>query len=376
DAAKLAGETLSGQMDKLWNSFDNIAAIVGEAVAPILKSLVGEVTGFAQSLDTAQGKAKVFEVVGKTIGYTADAAQLLAIGWKTAQVGMDALVLAGVKGFEWLLKGIQYAVDGAAALGWVSEDTAKGFGRFVKEVEAFSAGAESNLASDGKAAADAWNEPWASAKIEQKFKSIANASQDAGKKMAESFSEPMKQLSKETAEAHGEIDKLVKDLRVGIETFGMSDTEKKAKELATKGVGQDKIDEFRTLSNELKGKELAKSLENPIEKFQREMSKLAELKDNLSPEMFQRAQSKLVKELQDAVPDMKTTAGGAMAAGSQEARSALVAYANSGRNNDPQQKLVQINEQQKVILESANRALQRLASPNAMGQGGLPFPGL
>ena len=90
-AAEMAGQTFSGQMAILHNSFENLAAIIGEAVMPAIKWAVSGMTAWVQSFDTAQSKAAVFEYVAKAVGVVADVVQVLNMAWTAGKVAMGVL---------------------------------------------------------------------------------------------------------------------------------------------------------------------------------------------------------------------------------------------------------------------------------------------
>ncbi len=108
----------------------------------------------------------------------------------------------------------------------------------------------------------------------------------------------------------------------------------KADQMARQGYSQTDVEKVKRAGAELQGKELAKSLENPLDKFKREMGKLEQLRaaGGVDDKTYQRQKTHLTKDLIAGVPKLQGTAGGPLAAGSQEAYGAMMNFRAAGLN--------------------------------------------
>jgi len=379
-AAEAAGDTLSGKLSILKGSFDEVVAVIGAALAPAMEGAIDMVTRFIQGLDLVAVANKAWEYVAKAVGFVADVVQTLGLAWKACQVVMDLLILGAVSGFKLVAKGVAAVIDGMAALGIVSGETAGGMQSFIKDVEGFEKALAENTIKDAEDLQKAWNKPWDSTKTDGFFAGIQGKSKTAAIDMAKSFKgagdkmasavkpvqNEMKQLTKLQIEAQQEATKLGIDLEKQLKYHGLEGYEAKARELQDKGATKGQVDKVRGLGAQLKGKDLALELETPFEKFSREMEKLTNLQKDggVDSTTFERKQAALVKDLQSAIPENKIQAGGALQAGGQEARSALLSYRNAGRTNNPQEALKKIQEQALVEQKEARKYLKKIADGN------------
>jgi hypothetical protein len=382
DAAVAAGQTLGGSIDILFNSMANVAAIIGEAVAPALSGAVSIISEWVQGLDNAQTKSTVFEYTAKAAGYLADTIQVLGIAWKGLQIVADAVIWGIVKGLEKTLKAVRWVGQSigelASYFGIASEGSESMFDSWIKELEDFGAAVEQVAADDVESFQKKWNEPWDHTKTDNFFANIKQQSTSAAQEMKKSIEKgpiaAMKQLTEKEIEAQSEATKLIRDLQMQLDSFGLDDWQKKTNELQKKGATGGQVEQFKKLSAQLKGKELAQSLETPFEKFEREVRKLDDLRSagGINDETYARAKMKLTSELQRAQSTDNVAAGGALKANSQEARSALLAFQGLSRGSDPalqqvklQERLAEESKQQTVYLRKLANAKSPIAAAPA-----------
>lgn len=370
-AAEAAGETFAGQMSILQNSFDNLAAIVGEAVMPAIKYATTALSAWVQSCDTAQNKASVFSFVAQSLGVVVDTVQVLQIAWQAAKVSMAALIYAGVEGFRWLVEGINWCVKGAESLGWISKGTAKGMESFTNDCRNFASAMRQEVGDEFKQLGKQLDAPWKSNTVVPEIKKTQAVMQEAAKEMGKAIKAGpvagMKQLTARQIEAQGEATKLIRDLEEQNKFFGQANYEQTASKLKDKGATTKQVDQVRKLGAQLEGKQLKQSLENPLEKFQREMAKLEKLRADggVDQDTYQRQKNKLTKDFASAVPQEKASAGGAMSAFSTEARSAVLNYRNASRNANPQIAIQKIVGQQLEETKRTNQYLAKMADKKA-----------
>ncbi len=132
--------------------------------------------------------------------------------------------------------------------------------------------------------------------------------------------------------------------------------------MKAKGATAGQVAKAAKLANQLKGKEIARDVETPFEKFNRELKNLrtTALGGGMDMKTFERAKTKLVGELQRSLPESKASAGGAMLANSAEARSAVLNFRNAARNADPAVQLKRVAEMQLQEQKMASFWLREL----------------
>lgn len=381
-AAEAAGNTLTGSIDKLWGSMGNLAALVGETLAPYIKAAVGYMTEWVAALDTAGTKNAIIEQTAKAVGWVVDGVQVLGIAWQAMQTVVDAFLAMATTGFKLLVRGVYDIVKAMSELGLASEQTAESIGGFLNDVQRFEDGAYKAIDADAEKLVKAWEKPWESTKTQGFFQEVRaevkKTAAEAEKMGTATASKPvaaMKQLSAEAIEAQRAATGMVKDLKHQMETFGLENYDAQAKTLERKGATGGQVAEVRKLGAQLKGKELAQSLETPFEKFQREMKKLEQLAADggIEGDALARAKGKLTADLQASLPENKIQAGGAIMQGSQEARSALLSYQNASRNADPAVALQKQAEIQSDQLKQQTKYLEKIAESKPQG---VSFAGL
>ena len=219
---------------------------------------------------------------------------------------------------------------------------------------------------DSQELAKQWNAPWKSQDIGSQFAKIKPVFQDTAKAMGDAIKDgpvaAMKQLTDREIEAQGEATKLIRDLKEQIKYFGQDQYAQQAGKLADKGATKKQVDEVKKLGAQLQGKELAQSLETPLEKFQREMKKLNDLKaaGGVDDTTYQRQKTKLTKDFMAAVPQEKASAGGALSAYSAEARSAVLNYRTASKNANPQVAIAKMAAQQVEEQKLTNQYMRKM----------------
>jgi hypothetical protein len=357
-AAEAAGNTLSGKLAILSNAFSNVGAAVGEVVAPAIKAGVDQLTAWVAGLDTAANRQALWDYTAKAAGFVANAIQAMQIAWKLAQTGAQAYFALAVSGFEKLVEGINYVIRAINKLGAGLKEID------TTNIKAFEAASWQAVEDKAKDAAKAMVEPWKGGQMVSAFKATKDEgvkAMDAIGKSAEKAAGGMKQLTDRQIEAQGEATKLIRDLQEQINTYGQAEYAKKADQLAAKGATSSQVDKVRKLGAQLEGKQLAQSLENPLEKFEREMKKLEQLRADggIDDQTYQRQKTALGKDLMSAVPQVKGTAGGALQLGSQEARSAMLSYQTAGLNK-PESAAERIADKQLSEQQMTNKWLRDL----------------
>ena len=380
-AAEAAGNTFAGKMEILTNTFHSSAAAVGEALAPSLQVGVEKITAWVAQLDKAKIASVVWEYTAKGVGYVLDAVQALTIAWKGAQVAMDTLLLVGIVAFEKLAKAIEWAINGLRKLAGMKELSSN-----MKDLEQFRQGLEKTTKDDLAAFNKAVAEPWQHTKTDKFFADLKAQGNEAkaameqtGAAMGSAITKgpvaAMKQLTDRQIEAQKAATDLIRDLELQNKYYGLSESEKKARELGDKGATAGQVAQVRKLSAQLEGKKLAESLETPFEHFEREMRKLSELRANggIDDATFARAQTKLRKELQSSIPEVKASAGGALSAYGTEARSAILNYRSASRAANPQEQLKRVAEMQVEEQRLTNVYMRDLvkASPSVAQYAGI-----
>ncbi|MBS0207504.1 MAG: phage tail length tape measure family protein [Planctomycetes bacterium] len=378
-AAEAAGDTLSGKLTILHNTFSDIAAVVGEAVAPALKGGIDLVQGWLGSVDRVAISNKAWELAAWGAGLVADAVHYLKIGYQALQLGFDVMVAGTIEGFALLASGAAKAAQVLADLGVISQATANDARALAKDIDEWAKAGWDNADAGAAALGKSVSEQLPSTKVKKFFDDMKSDAKDAAGEMKKAIVDgpaaAMKQLTAREIEAQSEATKLIQSLQTDLKSFGMDDWQKKAADLKEKGATPAQVEQVKKLGAQLKGKELAQSLETPLEKFEREMKKLKELHDagGIDTATFQRAQGALVKDLQAAVPQVKASAGGAMLAGTAEARSAVLAYRNAGQNNNPMDAIRRLqetaNEQLRQQTQYLGQISKGLSAPAAAAAG-------
>ena len=379
-AAEAAGNTLDGSINKLWGSVTNLAATIGEALAPYLKAAVGTLTEWTAGLDTAATKNSAIEAAAVAVGWVVDGMQVLNAAWKAGEAIAAGLIAVLTTGFKWATEAVLYVVEALEMIPGTSKTSSAAIKGFLSEVKNFEDAAYQNTADAADEVAKAWAKPWASAKTDTFFTKVATDTKKTAAAMTELGSAvkagpvaAMKQLSAEAIEAQKSATGMVREMKQKLETFGMDDWQSQAAALEKKGATAGQVGDVKKLGAQLKGKELAQSLETPFEKFGREMKKLSDLAaaGGIGGVDLERAKTALVSDLQGALPDEKISAGGPIMAGSQEARSALLSYQGLSRKNDPATQALKLQERQAEDQKLATLYLRKLATG---GGGLLPAP--
>ncbi len=159
----------------------------------------------------------------------------------------------------------------------------------------------------------------------------------------------LEKFSDRAIEAQGEITKLIDSMNFGNADFRLPDFMRPIAELKRKGATQGQVDQAMKAGGALRGKELLRELELPIDTFKREMQEIAALKDVLDPREYETIRKRKTAEFFSSLPEFHVSAGGAMERGSAEARSAILAQQNVARNNDPAARVEALQEAQKKI---------------------------
>lgn len=366
--------------DRFFVAVDNLAKLVGETLAPYMKAAVDMATEWVASLDNAGTRVAIIEGTAKAVGWVVDGVRVLNAAWKTAQLLVDGLVIIAVKGFKWVVTMLEKAVRLLEKIPGTTKTTSAAIRGFISDVEAFEGGLTDVMQGHAQETVAAYqaigdNEPMkrAMADVQKGVEKSTEAAKQLGKEVKKGPVEAMKQLSKEAMDAQASATSMIKDMKQQLATFGMESYAAQAKQLEAKGATKGQVEEMKKLGAQLKGKELAQSLETPFETFQREMKKLEQLAADggIGGVDLERAKGKLVADLQGKLPQNKIQAGGALMAGSQEARSAILSFRNAGRNANPQEALKRLAEQQQHELEQQTRYLKKIAEtpPRASAAG-------
>jgi hypothetical protein len=361
-AATAAGDTFAGKLDILHNSFNNIAAAVGEAVVPVLKIALDGINDWLASIDLVAVKGFAFEVVAKSIGVVADTIQVLQIVWQGVKTALLQGITFIIQGFGKLVGAIEWCINGLREL--AGNDPIPSI---TKEIDQFAKAMQDVTNDEAGKLIKLWDKPWEHTKTNQFFENMKRQSTEAAKEMEKAIVDgpvnAMKQLTAREIEAQSAATNLIRELQQQISTFGQDDWLKKANELEAKGATAGQVEQLKKLGATLKGLDLKQSLETPFEKLSRELTKLDQLKaaGGIDGETYARARAKLVKDTQSAIPEQKIAAGGALHAGSQEARSALLSYRQSMRAADPRNAMQKVAEQQLEEQKQSRFYLQQLA---------------
>lgn len=353
-AAEAAGGTLAGKLDILHNTFENVAAIVGEAVAPAIKTAADRLTSWLQSMDKNMIAAKSWDVMQSAVGFVADAIQVVEIAVRALQLGLTKMLQWSIQGFIKLVQGIEWAINGMRKLAGLDAMASS-----TKDLEAFAKGLDQVSGEQLDTLDKKIKAPWMHKDADKFFADVKKETdetkakmEDMGKASADAIKSgpvaAMKQLTAIQIQAQTEATNLIKDLTLQNKYFGKDQYAQQAGKLADKGATKGQVEQVKKLGAQLQGKQLAESLETPFEKFEREMKKLSDLKaaGGISDETFGRARAKLTKDLQTSIPEQKVSAGGALSFGSAEARSALINYRGAQRNASPQAQMQRVLDTQ------------------------------
>lgn len=382
-AAEAAGTTLDGSINKLWGSVSTLAEGVGTMLAPSINAAVDQMTEWVKGLDAASVKNVIIEHAAKLVGYLADGVLMARMAFDNLKAGAN-VVLAGIAAaVEGCIRGFAKFIETIEMIPGVAKGTAESIRKFSDET----AGALKNAAWDQAVeSAEDVREAWAKLRESNKtisfgdklkeetngakgwFEKLGDSAKKLGSQISDGVGKAMDELkkknigevfTKEQLAAMAEADKSILSMKNSIKNFGLDEYAKKANELKDLGATGGQVQEVKRLGAQLKGKELAQSLERPFEKFEREIAKLDQLHADggIDDETLARAKAKITGELQSSLPDNKIQAGGAIMQGSQEARSALLSYQQASRNADPAVALARQNE---ILVEEAKQQTKYL----------------
>lgn len=371
-AAEAAGGTLAGGFNTLWTSVTNVAAAIGEGLAPYIKAAVDNMTGWVQTLDLVGVKNVAFEYAAKAVGWVVDGVLALKIAGRSALLGVKVLGLGAVEIFRWMVKAAQEVVRWLELIPGTTKGTAAAIGDFVSGIDGFQSTMIASMEGDAAAIVEGFQRFQVDsqsvqggylADVEKGMAKMAATAATSGKAISQNLGEPLKKISSEAAKAQEAATGMIVDLKTQLENFGLEDWQAQANQLQKKGAAPDQVAQVRTLGAALKGKELAQSLATPFETFQRELKKLSDLQaaGGIGGLDYERARGKLVADFQGSLPQNKIQAGGPLMAGSQEARSAIMSYRNASRNADPAIALAKQAEMQHEELKKQTLYLRKLA---------------
>lgn len=367
--AELAGNTLTGSLDKAHASIAAGAAIIGEALAPAIKVGVSEFQHWLNGLDQAEVKNEVLGYTAQAVGWIVDGVQMLKIVWKAAQVVVNGFVTIAVAGFKWVVVGVEKVIAALEMLPGVTKDAGDSVRSFLKDVEEFETNMGLETLKAGEDLVNAWEKPWESKRSTEFFERVRAEATRTAKQMGDAVRGPngpvaaVQQLTKAQIEAQAEATRMVRDLEFQLDAFGKDSYHAKYRELISKGATHNQAADVSDQMAKLQGKELKQALETPFEKLDRELKLLDGLKATkaIDDETYARSTAAMTQKFIAAMPQTKASAGGALMQGSQEARSALMAYRNTERSNNPAEVLKRSHAEQKALLETANKYLGEIA---------------
>jgi hypothetical protein len=377
-AASVAGDTFTGKLEMLWNSLSNVASVIGEAIIPSLTKGLDWILEWVKSINLMAVKVGVFESFRVVCLAVADAVQLISLTFNTMKLGLHAAVLVGIKGFIALADMCEMAMNKVAKFLGMNRELAKDDGSLAG-IKKFASAYEQEVVGMADNLRDDWKKPWAhnAPVVKNFFQEVRDESTktaaittNAANKMAEAIKNgpvgALKMLTEKQMAAQDEAIKLIDSLRLENKFHGMDDRQKKVAELGERGATNGQVEEIQKLSHMLRGKELTAEFATPLEKFEKEMKKLDAVYQagGLDQRTYERARGKMITDLQGATPQNKVSAGGAIMARSQEARSALLAYHGAVRSADPQVAMQKIAEKELEESKEQTKYLRLLVKGN------------
>jgi hypothetical protein len=306
DAAKV--EAANASMKRMQAIFEGVAQTLAIQVAPFIEAAANKLTELGMSGDGA-GKVVVngFNTVLSTVAELADYLNVVEAGWQMLRSGAS-FAIGGI------VDGIGYVLD---ALSWLAKKLGlveKGFGDYAHTLakgfydtgkEAFQKAGEDwdafNNRTNSKAAARAIADIQAAS--EKNAKAIAdNAEKMRGAGAASEDWAAKLKLAQENAK---KVVETLTELHKQVDTFGMSEGQKKLFDLKALGASPEQLAEAQKLIDQIAGLENAKKAADLIAETQKAVQqfnmtdsqkKLADIQlAGVSPEQLEQARAALAQ---------------------------------------------------------------------------------
>lgn len=328
--AKMAGDAVKS-VDQIWGVFSGIGSKIAVGFAPIITDLATKFLDWATtSVDVGKIVSGSIDLVAMGVGYASDVFNSFKIIGMTAYASVTSGAAGLVMGIDAVGKGV---VDLLNLLPGFDLQWSTTIGDVSKGLQELAG----KQWSDVKKAFD--NPP--SNSITKYFDGMKAAADDAAKAINKAGEE-----SRKTGEAAKGLvtpfTTLRDDLQKQIELFGLTEAQKKIAEFKKLNPTTGQVAEIEGLQKKLKGKEdtgklkeqaktLAESLATPMEQAAKKQKDLDKMRAAgfLTPEMYERGKKEASKGLEGNTPKFSS----ALDVGSQEARSALLAFNGLGKQD-------------------------------------------
>ena len=329
--AKMAGDAVKS-VDQIWGVFSGIGSKIAVGFAPIITDLSTKFLDWAtSSLDVGKIVSSSLDMVGLGLGFVADGVNGLKVGWLSAQSVLTRGSALFIDGLRFIGKGLESVINLIPGMSV----------KFTGTLDAMSKDLHNLAGQQWADAKKAFDEP-PSNRIVSYFDKMKASAAEAAK--------AINKTAEEARNSQGDIKNLVtpftslkEDLQKQIDTFGLTEAQKKIAEFKKLGASPDQVKELEGLQSQLKGKEDFKKLQDaaksfkeklaeadPFSKFAKSVAELKKLK--AAGLISQNEFAKGVKEAgQGVVGETKFAA--ALDVGSKDVRSAILAYNGAGQKD-------------------------------------------
>lgn len=154
-------------------------------------------------------------------------------------------------------------------------------------------------------------------------------------------------------------DDMAKSIREATYAIGKTPQELQLFQLGLKGASKAQMEQVKQLQKEFRAAEVKEAVRSPLQNFEREMSRLNELKDVLSPGDFALRSSQIFEQLGSATDAQRKPLPTADTFGSQAAQSAITAFLTGRQGEDPQERVERVMREAKEIQDRQLRVAER-----------------
>jgi len=379
NAAKDAGDTFVGSIEKLHNSFASLAATVGEAVTPLFQKGVDIVQKWVDNVNDVGSQDAIWKELEGTINGVADAAKSLAVALKAVAVGWGAIKFIGGTATFVAQKGAEKAVDafssGRTPEGTKAPKTNYGSdatweflrqtkGGMLKDTDAMGRSFNS-IGKSGNALSRTLDEINARRKKEKEDMERSTRKEKTAKDYGwtKGNGNERKKDSEEALAAQRSAEEALREMKIAEMSLGLNQFEKTALDARNRGATAGQEKDLKKWGAILQGKQMQIDLQTPVEKFNMELDKLTNLFNahGIDQATFDRGKAKLTGDLRSQLPDLNKRAG-ANDINSVEARSNMLAA--ESRQITPLNAIKMIQQQALEQVRQQNVWLRAIAQNN------------
>lgn len=370
--AEMAGAA-NDAVDRIWGAFGGLGKKIASGLAPYIIDVGAKFLEWVKAADTTSMINAALDLTASTLGFVADAANMLKATWFGVSAGITLAIAGTIGDLGKMAHGIEALIN------------------VIPGLHVSFASALDVMASDlNKLAGEQWNKAKSalasppSTGIHEWFDGVKSKASAAASAMDGSTA-ATKRLDLASADLAEALKKQAEENAKAIELFGKNDAEKKVFDLQKQGATEaqlaplraqaaqlQNLEEQKKAMDELKGK--AKSYLDasltPLQKFKKEREEITKAFGAGLLDEQQKNQA-IQKAFQDTVGKGEVKHSGALDFDSKEARSVILANMNGNNAGDWQKQLTKIGSDQLVetkrqttILENNRRPKETVVSIN------------